>query len=156
MRAYLAPVLFVLFTLALAIGFFVAMRSPSARTPLPSPALPTVVGGEGHRVQVTLARDEESRSRGLSGRESLPDGEGMLFVFDRPDTYPFWMPKMRFSIDILWIDDAHRIVTIKENATPESYPELFRPSAPARYVLEIPAFAAARYGWKEGTVLSFE
>lgn len=77
--------------------------------------------------------------RGLSGLTELSDGEGMLFVFDKSDKYGFWMKDMFFSIDILWIDEEGKVVHIKENATPESYPEVFKPDIPARFVLEVKA-----------------
>lgn len=88
-------------------------------------------------VHAEIARTTEQRVRGLSGRGSLGDDEGMLFVFPVPDTYGIWMPDMHFPIDIIWLDEAMQVVDIKENATPESYPETFRPRRPASYVLEV-------------------
>ncbi|MFH1246340.1 MAG: DUF192 domain-containing protein, partial [Candidatus Liptonbacteria bacterium] len=38
------------------------------------------------------------RSQGLSGKDLLLDGRGMLFIFDRPSIYGFWMKDMRFAI----------------------------------------------------------
>ncbi len=52
---------------------------------------------------VTRAVDNQSRSRGLSGKKSLAEDEGMLFVFELAGKYGFWMPDMRFDIDIVWI-----------------------------------------------------
>ena len=49
------------------------------------------------------------------------------------------MKEMNFPIDIIWLDENLKIVAIKENAMTESYPEVFTPSTPARYVLEVPA-----------------
>jgi len=63
----------------------------------------------------------------------------MLFIFPKSDKQSFWMPDMRFAIDIIWLDEYMKVVHIKESATPESYPEKFTTSVPAKYVLEVPA-----------------
>lgn len=99
---------------------------------------------------IEIVRTSEEFARGLSGHAPLAENEGMLFLFDQPDRYSFWMPDMRFAIDIIWIGSDWRIVDISHNVTPESYPEVFTPSAPAQYVLEVPADSAERYGWKVG------
>ena len=44
-----------------------------------------------HDFQVEIARDEESRARGLMNRRFLPADRGMLFEFDREATVAFWM-----------------------------------------------------------------
>ena len=66
-----------------------------------------------------VAHDEESRTKGLSGRESLNINEGMFFVFEEPGIYPFWMKGMKFPIDMVWIDSDNKIVNINENVPPE-------------------------------------
>jgi len=79
------------------------------------------------------------REQGLSGRDQLDPGSGMIFVFPKDDQYGFWMKDMRFSIDIIWLDSRYRIVDVKKDATPASYPEIFSPSQSARYVAEVRA-----------------
>jgi uncharacterized membrane protein (UPF0127 family) len=106
-------------------------------------------------IAIGYAITPEAHERGLSGRASLAEGSGLLFVFDRADTYQFWMPDMHFAIDIIWIGEDKRIVDISEGVTPESYPTLFRPRLPARYVLEVNAGDTHRWGWGVGTPLSF-
>lgn len=91
----------------------------------------------GTTFSVDIADNDTNRAKGLSGRESLPDDAGLLFIFDSPGVYPFWMKDMNFPIDIIWIDDNLKVVYIKENALPESYPEIFNPKVKAMYVLEI-------------------
>lgn len=93
----------------------------------------------GTEVAVTIADTPDSRTLGLGTRDKLGDNEGMLFVFDDDQPYGFWMKDMRFPIDIIWFDANRRIVYAKEHADPSSYPGVFVPSAPARYVLEVPA-----------------
>lgn len=79
----------------------------------------------------------KERSLGLSRFDHFDDGSAMLFVFDFPAAYSFWMKDMKFPIDILWIDDAGKIVDIKEHADPRDFPKSYVPSTEARYVLEL-------------------
>lgn len=87
-------------------------------------------------VRVYIADTPEEQQKGLSVFNRLPPGTGMLFVFDQDDTYGIWMKDMKFAIDIIWIDAEGRIIDIVQHATPESFPQVFTPRAPARYVLE--------------------
>lgn len=77
--------------------------------------------------------------KGLSGHPPLGPMEGMLFVFSSPDTYGIWMKDMLFAIDIIWIDENFKIVHIEKDVSPDTYPKVFYPTAPSKYVLEISA-----------------
>jgi uncharacterized protein len=111
------------------------------------PALDTparLVFSRGTSVKVEIADTSSKRIQGLSGRASLPEDRGLLFVFDTTNYHGIWMNKMLIPIDIIWLDDSFTVVSIKRDAVPESYPEVYRPSVPARYVLEVNAgFVAA-------------
>ena len=106
-------------------------------------------------VKVELARTPPEQEKGLSGRTSLPDDHGLLFIFDHADKYGFWMPDMKFPIDMIWIDSNWQIVSIAPSVTPESYPHVFTPKAPASYVLEVSSGKAARSGWHDGAQFNF-
>jgi len=93
----------------------------------------------GHTVAVEIADDEAERAQGLSGRKSLDEGSGLLFIFPSEARYGFWMKDMRFAIDIVWISKEQAVAHIVENVTPETYPSVFEPSQPALYALEVPA-----------------
>lgn len=101
-------------------------------------------------VVVEVADIEAAREQGLSGRAALPDGQGMLLVFAERGDWGIWMKDMRFSIDILFADSAGNITTIYRNVSPDTYPKVFYPSTPARYVLELPAGYAAAHNVAEG------
>ena len=94
---------------------------------------------KGQIVKVAVADTPESRERGLSGRSELASDEGMLFVFPKDGQYAFWMKDMRFAIDIVWISYSEEIVDVEEKVSPETYPTVFTPRRPARYVLELPS-----------------
>lgn len=108
--------------------------------------------------EVEVADTALSQSRGLSGKEGLGDSQGMLFIFDRPSNYGFWMKDMKFPIDIIWINRS-RIAGFSENLQPEPKKSVF--SLPIYYppesidkVLEVNAGAVKRYNFSEGDEIS--
>ena len=88
---------------------------------------------------VDVADSVKEIKTGLSGRTTLETGQGMLFIFDKPDFYGMWMKDMNFPIDIIWIDEKLQIVDIKIQVSQKSYPEIFRPAQKALYVIEVNA-----------------
>ena len=100
-----------------------------------------------------IARTPEARAMGLSGRATLPDDFGLLFVFPEDDRYGFWMKDMLIPIDIVWIASDGRIVGVRSDVAPDTYPEAFFPPEPIRYVLEMRAGEAARRGYAPGGLL---
>src|SRR3990167_982884 len=104
----------------------------------------------GQNVRVEIADTPAERELGLSGRERLGEKEGMIFVFDSPGRHAFWMKDMLFPLDIIWLDENLKVIYIKKDARPESYPEIFLPGEDAKYVLEVVAGFADKYNLKEG------
>jgi uncharacterized protein len=104
---------------------------------------------------VTVADTVAERTQGLSGRPRLADNEGMLFVFDEADRYGFWMKDMNFPIDIIWLSEEGFVVDVDEAASPESYPTVFKPDVPARFVLEVHAGFAREHSIRQGSKISF-
>ena len=102
-----------------------------------------------------VAEASFERRCGLSLRDTLPEDQGMLFVFKDKGFYGIWMKDMRFPIDIIWIDEALRIVDIKRNVLPESYPAVFKPKTEALYVIETLAGVAQKYGIVVGDTVTF-
>jgi len=109
----------------------------------------------GKKLKVDLALTPETQERGLSGRISLKDDEGMLFVFKNSGIYYFWMKEMNFPIDMIWIDENFNVIYIKKNATPESYPDSFGPNKNAKYVLEVVSNFSENNNLKEGEKVKF-
>ena len=89
------------------------------------------------RITIELADTPEKQVQGLSGRTMLAKNSGMFFTFSYSGNWGIWMKDMLFPIDILWLDSEFKVVGMKENAWPESYPEAFYPDALATYVLEV-------------------
>ena len=42
----------------------------------------------------------------------------MLFVFDEPGRYPFWMQNCLIPIDIIWLDAAGKVVQVAAAVPP--------------------------------------
>ncbi len=105
--------------------------------------------GERVEVAVELATTPEARQLGLMYRDRLDPGQGMLFIFPTAAPQSFWMRNTRIPLDILFIDDAHRIVRLYASTTP--YSERSLPSGvPVRFVLEVPGGFSAANGIAEG------
>jgi len=100
-------------------------------------------------IDAEVADTPARKERGLSGRLSLADGAGMLFPYDSPGLYGFWMPDMHFDIDILWMREG-RIVHIEPNVSKDDPQRIYKPRVPADLVLELPAGSAARRGFAVG------
>ncbi|MDP3974767.1 MAG: DUF192 domain-containing protein [Candidatus Jorgensenbacteria bacterium] len=94
-------------------------------------------------IVVDIVRDENTRAKGLGGREGLGINEGMLFLFEETEVYPFWMKGMEFPIDIVWIAES-AIVGFDERVPPEpGVPDraltVYAPPEPVDKVLELAA-----------------
>ncbi len=104
---------------------------------------------------VQIADSDYERAQGLSGVPSLRDNQGMLFLFDAPGNYLFWMKDMLIPIDIVWIDSNWQIVHIEHAVTPDSYPKTFGTEIPSLYVLEVAAGTAERLNIRVGNTIQF-
>ena len=107
-------------------------------------------------LRVLLADDASDRSRGLSRRGDIP-GDGLLLEWDAPGRHPIWMMDMRFSLDLIWLEQDGRVVDVLTNV-----PACGSPTCPLREphgphesiaVLELAAGGAARHGIEVGTVI---
>ncbi len=96
----------------------------------------TITVGERTYVLEKLVTEEE-KVKGLSGRANLSADKGLLFVFEKPSMTGFWMKEMNFPISIIWLDEKCTVTGFKQNATPDSYPEVFYPQQLSKYVIEI-------------------
>jgi len=126
------------------------------QTGLPTAEL-TFPGGE--TIRVDVAGDALAREKGLMFRTELVPEYGMLFVFESEGPLQFWMKNTLVDLDMVFLDDEKRITVVHERVprsrldTPDS--EVARRSGQARYVLELPAGAAARRRLKAGQTLRF-
>ena len=95
-------------------------------------------------VALEIADTPETRTRGLMYRSELPDGRGMLFVFDKEEDHEFWMKNTFIPLDMVFIGTDSRVVGVHPNATPLSTANV-GVGRPSRFVLEVPGGWAARH-----------
>jgi len=123
------------------------------------PRLPTAVlgiekaGGGTASLVAELAVSDAQRARGLMHRASLPDGEGMLFVFDRDQRLSFWMKNTVIPLSIAFIASDGRITEIRDLRPLDLNPVVS--SRSVRYALEVPQGWFARAGVAPGDVVSW-
>lgn len=120
---------------------------------------PAMVEFAGVSLRIEYATTSASRERGLSGRTSVPENYGMLFVFPKDGLHGFWMKDTLIPLDMFWLDAQGHVVSIAPDVATSSFPHVFYPTAAARYVLETAAGFARAHLVATGTPLrlkSFE
>ncbi len=90
-------------------------------------------------VNASVAKTWPERIMGLSDTPFLPEDVVKFFAFESDGYHSIWMKDMNYAIDIIWTDVDGSIVSLVENATPESYPDTFTPDVLARFVVETTA-----------------
>ena len=107
-------------------------------------------------MTIEIADTPDSRYAGLSNRSNLDEDSGLMFVFDNTSiNHCLVMRDMNFSIDMIWLNEQKEVVTVTPDVAPETYPEVFCPSEPAKYALEVNSGQAERYGITEDEQLRF-
>lgn len=104
---------------------------------------------------VYIAQTDATRAQGLSGITSMYVNEGVLFVFDSPIQVPFWMKEMKFSLDFIYIRDG-KIVDLRQNISPDTYPDLITSDVPFTYVLELNAGQIKQWKFAKGDPVTFD
>lgn len=103
--------------------------------------------------RVDIAKTQKEKEQGLSGRGSLATDSGMLFLFDKPSYYSFWMRGMKFPLDIIFVLDD-KVVGVYEDLQPASAddgnPPQYGSDVISDSVLEINAGAAQKNNIKVG------
>lgn len=151
-----AKLILLLFALLLPIALFGWLSSRDAalfnvsrsKTPMRTMLISSVP------VSVEVADTVAKQTRGLSGRKSLPENTGLLFVFAADGRHGIWMKDMLFPIDIAWADAEGALVHLERAVSPDTYPQVFAPEKDARYVIELPAGFFEIHGIVAGDTLS--
>ena len=107
-------------------------------------------------VKVFVANNDKDREQGLSDTTELPKGTGVLFAFEKPGKYGFWMKDMLYPIDIIWIGKDKKIVGVTKNVLPKSYPFVFMPPSDVLYVLEMNVGSVNVFGLTTGSTVKFD
>jgi uncharacterized membrane protein (UPF0127 family) len=112
------------------------------------------------KVFVEIAQSDKEKALGLSGRNSLAQNQGMIFLFNEKRVPAFWMKDMNFNLDFIWLD-GNMVVDVTENVIkPEkgisqSQLTLYRPNKPITALLEVNSGFIKRNKIKIGDPVSF-
>ncbi|MBC8111080.1 MAG: DUF192 domain-containing protein [Verrucomicrobia bacterium] len=106
------------------------------------------------KLDIEIADNDAERTQGLMYRKNMPETQGMLFIFSKPETHTFWMKNTVMSLDIIYIGADRKIVSIGKYAKPFSE-ETIPSGEEAQYVLEVNAGFADKYKLTEGDVIDF-
>jgi len=133
-------------------------QEPSPRlnqtSQIPSSAEGIVIRVAGTPVRVRVSETPGDRERGLMFTESLPPGEGMLFVFEREQVLSFWMKNTPLPLSVAFINKAGRILEIRQ-MQPLDEETLHISRQPAMYALEMNAGWFEKHGVKVGDRVEF-
>jgi len=108
------------------------------------------------KILVEVADTAQEQAQGLSGRSSLAENQGMLFLFGLPNYYSFWMKEMKFPLDFVWIANK-QVIEITKNVQPQDYqpPKTLIPKEKVDMVLEINAGLVEKLNIKVGDKILF-
>lgn len=105
-------------------------------------------------VKAEIAKTDEERAKGLMYRKKLPDGEGMLFVYEYDHVMSFWMKNTYIPLSIAYISSDGRIVDIKDMHPHDTSSVMS--SRSVRYAMEVPQGWFGRAGILEGDRIRIE
>jgi uncharacterized membrane protein (UPF0127 family) len=108
------------------------------------------------KIKVEIANSSQKRKKGLSKRSSLDNNSGMLFVYDKPGDYGFWMRDTLIPLDMIWISSDKTITHIESNIQPNSYPNVYRSPVPSQYILEVAGEYAKNHNIRKGDKVTFD
>lgn len=86
------------------------------------------------KYKVECVESEEDKKKGLQNVISIASDEGMLFIYDKPQTVRFHMKNMNFPIDMVFIDENNEVISVYEA---EQQGKFFIEEDNVSYVLEV-------------------
>ena len=99
-------------------------------------------------VKAEIAEKAEDRNHGFMERKNIPDGTGMLFIFERDQILSFWMHNTPHPLSIAYIDSKGKIRNIYD-MNPYSRDSILS-TVSVRYALEVPQGWFKKNGITEG------
>ncbi len=139
--------------LILCLIFLASLFFPAcAKSKLPVKDL-TIKTADGREITVKaeIADKADTRAKGFMERKSIPDGTGMLFVFESDQFLHFWMKNTPHPLSIAYIDSRGKIRDILD-MTPYSLADV-NSTVRVRYALEVPQGWFKKAGISEGDSL---
>ena len=112
----------------------------------------------GRELETEVADTPEKLLFGLAFRETLPANGGMLYIFESTGQNHIWTKEYRFPVDMMWIDESHHIVGLKENVAPcreDDCPKYSSSPEVVRYAIQTEAGFIKREGITVGLELKY-
>ena len=97
----------------------------------------------GRELEAEVADTPEKLLVGLAFREALPANGGLLYIFESTGQNHLWTKAYRFPVDMIWVDESHHIVGLKENVAPCQLKTI------ARSIVPLPKRSAMRFKQKQ-------
>jgi uncharacterized protein len=107
----------------------------------------------GHEYQIEIASTINQKATGLSNRNYLCPNCGMIFLFSKDGSLPFWMKDTLIPLDMIWTNSNGQITDIITATETESL-KVLQNSKPAKYVLELNAHDSQKIGLKIGDFIN--
>ena len=104
-----------------------------------------------HLINAQVASTPAQRNTGLMWRQSMPQNEGMLFVFEQPGVQCFWMQNTLIPLTAAFVADDGTIVNLADMQPLSTQSHCS--AAPVRYVLEMHQGWFAQRGLQAGSRL---
>ena len=101
------------------------------------------------KYNVEVAQTDEEKPKGLQGKKELAEDEGMLFIYDEPQTVGFWMQDTDIPLDIIFIDEDFEVISVYKG---QPHDETIAEEDDVQFVLEVNQGS----GIKEGDELDID
>lgn len=101
------------------------------------------------KYNVEVAQTDEEKTIGLQDKKELAEDEGMLFIYDEPQTVGFWMQDTDIPLDIIFIDEDFEVISVYKG---QPHDETIAEEDDVQFVLEVNQGS----GIKEGDELDID
>ena len=91
------------------------------------------------KFNLEVAKSDEAKRAGLSGRKNLDSNGGMIFLYNAPDYLQFWMKDTLIPLQIIFVNGCE-IVDIQEMAVeqnPSTPTRIYKSQKPADKAIEL-------------------
>lgn len=102
-------------------------------------------------MEAEIADEPNEMMKGFMERKNIPEGTGMLFVYEKDQILSFWMKNTPTPLSIAFIDHSGKIRDIFD-MKPYSLAET-KSTVSTRYALEVPQGWFKKVGIKTGDQL---
>ena len=106
-------------------------------------------------IEVEVAATDETKTKGLSGRKTLEEGTGMLFVYGKAQIGRFWMKDTFVPLSIGFFDEQRRLIEWQDMPPPGDTTPIVKSTVPCLYALEVPKGWFQRHRIQPGAQFSY-